>query len=483
MYFTCILGLASCAEQQEAVKPESSARQRATYAAGTDAALDIASWNIEWFGDTRHGPSDEARQRDNAAEVMRSADVDVWGLAEIVSAQAFHALVAQLDDYTAVLSDDPQVLGGPVAYAASEQKLGLVWKAEVARLRDARIILAAHDHDFAGRPPLQVILRVTLQDHSADAVFIVLHAKCCQQWTRRQAAASALKAYLDSTFPNQRVFVIGDFNDDLDTSIQPGYPSPYSEFLRDPERYRFVTLPLSNAHISTTTDYSETIDHHLVSREAYALYIPDSLAVYRPDAWIDDYQATTSDHYPVLSSYVWPFATSDATTDVDTPPTNTGATANAGVIINEVCANEPGDDVAGEFVEIVNVGQHALDLSGYTLSDKSDVRHVFAAGSRLAAGRALVVFGALSGQATQIPAAVAASTVTLHLGNSGDSVVLRDGFGTTLDVVTYRAADVRQDGVSLNRSPDAQPSAPLLPHTALSALPRSAGARADGTRW
>ncbi|MFP2907740.1 endonuclease/exonuclease/phosphatase family protein, partial [Pyxidicoccus sp. 3LFB2] len=43
--------------------------------------------------------------------------------------------------------------------------------------------------------------------------------------------------------------------------------------------------------------------------------------------------------------------------------TGTGG-GTASVIINEVMVNEPGSDVAGEFVELVNVGTGAADLSG-----------------------------------------------------------------------------------------------------------------------
>jgi hypothetical protein len=89
-------------------------------------------------------------------------------------------------------------------------------------VREARVILTANDDDFAGRPPLQVTLRVTLNGTTEDIIVIILHAKCCtdsDSWTQRRNASTALKSYLDSNYPSRKVWVIGDYNDDVDTSF------------------------------------------------------------------------------------------------------------------------------------------------------------------------------------------------------------------------------------------------------------------------
>src|SRR5690606_5833203 len=99
------------------------------------------------------------------------------------------------------------------------------------------------------------------------------------------------------------------------------------------------------------------------------------------------------------------------------------------VMINEVRANEPGSNTAGEFVELVNVGDGAANLSGWTLSDGSSVRHVFAGGTSLAPGAAIVVFGASSGIPSGVGNAIGASTGGLSLANGGDAVLLDDAGG------------------------------------------------------
>ena len=61
---------------------------------GTDTTLDIASWNIEWFGDPSNGPTNEALQLQNARAVIAGADMDIWGVAEIVSLTQWNNLKA-----------------------------------------------------------------------------------------------------------------------------------------------------------------------------------------------------------------------------------------------------------------------------------------------------------------------------------------------------------------------------------------------------
>lgn len=129
---------------------------------------------------------------------------------------------------------------------------------------------------------------------------------------------------LDASFPIDTVFVIGDLNDDVDTSIWPTDASPYANFVSHTARYRFGTNPLSDNGTASTVDYADMIDHHLVSNESHALYVASSAKVYRVDHYVSDYGNTTSDHYPVLRRYSW-----------------SGGGGSAQLMINEVCANEP----------------------------------------------------------------------------------------------------------------------------------------------
>ncbi|MDY7229061.1 lamin tail domain-containing protein [Hyalangium rubrum] len=163
---------------------------------------------------------------------------------------------------------------------------------------------------------------------------------------------------------------------------------------------------------------------------------------------------------------------------ITTTPTGTGK-----VFINEVLANEAGSDVNGEFVELVNSGTAAVDLSGWTISDATGTRHTFASGTSLAAGKAIVVFGAAAGIPAGLTNAVGASTAQLNLSNSGDTVTLKNASGTAMDTLTYSSSLSGTDGVSANRSPDGSSTGSFVLHTSVGSTASSPGKRANGTAY
>lgn len=135
-----------------------------------------------------------------------------------------------------------------------------------------------------------------------------------------------------------------------------------------------------------------------------------------------------------------------------------------GVIFNEINADP--DTVSGdanndgivdiaqdEFVEVVNNSGQAVDLSGWTISDAIAVRHVFPAGTIVPDQCAVVVFGGgnpvgqFGGALVQV-----ASTGSLSLNNSNETVTLRDNNGLLADQVTYGSEGGQN--TSLTRSPD-----------------------------
>lgn len=320
--------LVSCAEVGRIVAPDAVVAPGMPHLAtvpakGTSTSLDFGTWNIEWFGDPANGPTNDALQAANARDAIAGADLDIWGFQEIVNATLFNDMEAQLTGYTGFLANESIVVDGPAFYSGfnnTEQKVGILYKSSLATLLGAKIILTAYDFDFAGRPPMEVKLRVTLNGTTEDIVVIVLHMKCCtddESYTRRLNASNALKSYLDATYPTQKVFVIGDWNDDVDVSINAGMPSPYKNFVDAATSYRFPTKVLSDAGISSTS-FPDLIDHHLVTNEGNATYVSGSAEVYRLDTYIANYSTTTSDHHPVLTRY----------TMGGTPPPNAAPTAS-----------------------------------------------------------------------------------------------------------------------------------------------------------
>ena len=63
---------------------------------GLSSTLDLAGWNLEWFGDNNNGPSNNALQLANVRDVVLGSDFDIWALQEVVSQSQFNNLEAQL---------------------------------------------------------------------------------------------------------------------------------------------------------------------------------------------------------------------------------------------------------------------------------------------------------------------------------------------------------------------------------------------------
>lgn len=127
------------------------------------------------------------------------------------------------------------------------------------------------------------------------------------------------------------------------------------------------------------------------------------------------------------------------------------APAFANVTIAEILADPPADAAGDvnhdgtrsaqqdEFVELMNSGAQPVDLSNWSLSDAAKVRHTFAAGTSLAAGERLVIFG--GGQPQDIQGkVVTASTGMLSLNNNGDVLTLRDAAMGVKDALSYGSA-------------------------------------------
>jgi endonuclease/exonuclease/phosphatase family metal-dependent hydrolase len=459
------LGFAGCVDSsdEQQIDSEVSVPPRG----GADT-LDVGEWNIEWFGATTNGPTNEALQLSNVRDVISGADLDLWGLEEVVSQTQFDQLKSQLTGYDGFLASDARVTSGSAYYSSSEQKVGILFKSSVITVKAARLILTANDYDFAGRPPLEVEATATINGVSSDLVFIVMHAKAMadsSSYQRRVNASNALKSYLDSTRATARVIVVGDYNDDLDVSIYNSLTSPYQNFVGDTTRYATPTKAFSDAGGRTTVSNTQAIDHHVITNEVAPLYVAGSAEIYRVDSYISSYGTTTSDHYPTLTKY------------------KLGSSGSPGkIIINEILANEPSSTITAEFVELVNVGGTAVDLSGWTVSDSVGVRHVFAGGTSVGPGKAVTVFGG----AASIPAgitAVAASTGTLGLNNTTDTVTLRNGASTQIDSYAYPSTLSAADGVSMNRMPDADPAGAFVLHTSVSASSASPGTRASGAAF
>ena len=109
-----------------------------------------------------------------------------------------------------------------------------------------------------------------------------------------------------------------------------------------------------------------------------------------------------------------------------------------------------------EFVELVNVSGHALDLTDVTIADAVVVRHTFATANTgtgsmtLAAGKAITVWGGGAPNCAGVTNWFKASTGQLGLNDMGDTITVTSGAATVVTKV-FTASTLNK---SFNLNPD-----------------------------
>lgn len=301
----------------------------------TSATFDVVNWNIEWFAGT-NGPTDDAKQRQNAIKVMKSLNADLYAIAEIVDTLAFKDLAEQIgtttSEYGYYVSTFASIASTPTSGSyGSAQKLGFIYrKSMVSPIGKPNALFystntsdAGYVAFSAGRFPFEMKANVTLNGVTKAINFTVLHAKAETNdgsYTKRKNGSALLKTYFDTNQPTANFIILGDFNDDFDRTIATAaeagadFPnSPYKNIIDDVTKYSAITLPLSLADKKSTTSFNDVIDHVIVSNEMKEFYLAETADILTSVTSIvspDNYDTSTSDHYPVLTRYFWQTTTS-----------------------------------------------------------------------------------------------------------------------------------------------------------------------------
>lgn len=291
--------------------------------------LEVVNWNMEWFGSTTLGPTDDNLQQQNASAVLNTIGADIYGLVEVVDEARLQAVVNSLNatygagTYNYIICNygshvnPPEPNGSPLSEV---QKEAFIYKTALFSnittrplIFDENVNSPSYNYWSSGRYPFLMTADVTLNCVTSRINFVLIHAKAntaptATAYARRKAASDELHDTLMTYFPNDKVIILGDFNDDLDQSITAGFTTTsYDAFTTDTTDFFSPTLALSLAGKKSTVSYNDVIDHVMISNEMKPYYLPGSVTILTDVAsLINKYGTTTTDHYPVFTRYTMP---------------------------------------------------------------------------------------------------------------------------------------------------------------------------------
>ena len=298
-----------------------------------NSTLDVATWNLEFFGARREdynnqsfGPDDVVLQAQNVRRVLDSLQSDIIAVQEVSSTFRLAEMVALMPGYGYVCSDRYSYSWEGEDANFAPQKICFIYKTSTVSIQSQKVMFAEmfdaarsgsstaldnypdnNPSSFysSGRLPFELKAKVTIGSVQRDITFINIHAKSggsnMADYNRRQFDAQALKDTLTTYYQSQDVIILGDLNDDLDISIVQNLPSPYSGFTAAESGFFPISKALSLA--DNTTGFSDMIDHIITTSTLEPDYVQGSARVIAPFRMIPNYANTTSDHLAVTARF------------------------------------------------------------------------------------------------------------------------------------------------------------------------------------
>ena len=280
--------------------------------------LRVVNWNMRWFGDPLNCNCDTNLSRQNATNILKDLQADIYCLQEIVS-------ISQLNAVRQALGNQYQLFVSPFGSGATSstsgnypgaQKLAYIINSQkVIHAGDFGLTASQYPADTAayacfasGRYPY--VLKAALKQNtgSADTLIVVnIHAKAgstISDYNRRLCGSEWMSDSLNALFPIQKKLIVGDFNDYLEGSSVAGQStSPFQNLFTS--GYKGVTLPSVYPGQTTFLGSPDHLIDNVVFSQNMSGFFPDSACFIFSEAprYIADYEASMSDHLPVMSYY------------------------------------------------------------------------------------------------------------------------------------------------------------------------------------
>ncbi len=264
---------------------------------GAPDRIDLASWNLMWYGHPVYGSTNKSAQRSGIGEVLRNAQVDIWFFQELCDTADFSNLLMESGPFQHVYARYWQ-----------SQKTAWVWDSTQWTLLDDSMVLEDFAEDFAsGRLPLLAVLKAK---NSPDTLFLLgIHLKANtgtdtqkqEAWYNRKASADHLFNWQEG-FNDRKVIIAGDWNDGMDTSV---YRDTLSPFIQLRQAGLFLLEKQALAGEKSWYYGSTCIDHLWANTRTAAMYRKASSQILPMEWYFSNYPTEVSDHFPVFAALDW----------------------------------------------------------------------------------------------------------------------------------------------------------------------------------
>lgn len=264
---------------------------------GTDSTFDIVTWNIENY--PKHNPETS----DLLRTLLPAFKADVIAVQEVGNISAFYALVNSIPGWSYKIS------------GSGDTQTAILYNNSVVQVDSSATLFMGMSNPFP-RPPL--LVRVNWQGQSI--IVISLHLKAYgdnvineddsyDEEVRRKYACQLIDQYISTYQNNQKVIVVGDYNDQIQETLSTNV---FFSFINKPEDYLFTDMQIARNLTSQNCSYprfTSHIDHILITNELFDAYSNTSQYTrtiaaekYIAGGWTNYYKYI-SDHRPVAARF------------------------------------------------------------------------------------------------------------------------------------------------------------------------------------
>jgi len=257
---------------------------------GTDSTFEVVTWNIQNF------PKMSSTSANYVVQIIMAVDADIFALQEIESSSYFDYVILQLNE-----QDSLYIWDGYRAIGASyDVNLAYIYKNDLIQING---IYEIYEDDWFAFPRSPVVFELSYEDE--DLVIVNNHLKSgggTEDEERRLQASQKLQAFIDSTYSDVKVILVGDLNDDIAESQATNV---FWNFIEDTENYLFADMDIAEGSFANWSypSWPSHLDHILITNELFDEYENSTVRTILVDHYLDggwhEYEESISDHRPV----------------------------------------------------------------------------------------------------------------------------------------------------------------------------------------